>query len=181
MVKDYLSINLLDNKGVKSSEVFLKWAVYVGRLLIILTESAALIVFISRFSIDRQLIDLNDDIKNRQAIVEYFQNSEAAFRKAQLKLSVGKANISSSSAVFNIFEYVLQQNKTDVIIKNLNVSPQSMTVTAASNTPDNLSAFTKTLRQMPETASLSIDKVETKPTNTFIAITITVQLKKKIL
>jgi hypothetical protein len=52
MAKDQISINLLDNKGKSFTEQFLDWALAIGRLLIIVTETVALAAFLYRFSID---------------------------------------------------------------------------------------------------------------------------------
>ena len=66
MEKENHSINLLSTKDKSTADIFLFWALYIGRLLVIITEVIALFVFLSRFSIDRKLIDYSDSIKKQQ-------------------------------------------------------------------------------------------------------------------
>lgn len=179
MGKDVLSINLLENKAGNTIDTILKWALYVGRLLIILTESIALFVFFSRFSLDRKLIDLNDDIKRKQAMIGYFKKSEDTYRKAQQQLNLSKTNTASSSAVMNLYEDMVRRANDRLDFTNLIVTPTFMTLTVQSQTVDILTNFTQQLKNHPLITSLSIDQVENKSANALINITITAQLRKK--
>ncbi len=74
-------INLLPNKGDSLLDQFLSWALNIGRLLVIITETLALSVFLFRFSLDVQIIDLHDKIKAASRVVENFKESEETFSK----------------------------------------------------------------------------------------------------
>src|SRR5689334_11570583 len=83
-------INLLPNKGDSLFEQFLSWALTVGRLLIIITETLALSVFLYRFVLDVQIIDLHDKIKQESAIIDNLKDQEESFRNLQTRLLLAK-------------------------------------------------------------------------------------------
>src|SRR3972149_11726382 len=76
------SINLIKSK-VNIFDEILKWALTVGRLLVILTELTAFSAFIYRFTLDRTLIDLHEKINQEQAIVASLKDREAIYRNLQ--------------------------------------------------------------------------------------------------
>lgn len=80
------SIDLAKSKPTLSDEI-IRWALGFGRLLIIIVEIIAFSAFIYRFVLDRELIDLNDDIKAKQAIVESTKEREAQYRNLQERLA----------------------------------------------------------------------------------------------
>lgn len=179
MEKDNKTINLIGDKGKNVSDIFLFWALYVGRLLIIITEAIALIVFLSRFSIDRKLIDYKDSIENLRAQVEFFKAGEEKFRDAQLKLKISDTFTASTSASVNLFQELLNQSNSRLLLSYISVSPSSLSVTAQSSTIGELSSFAQKLREHKLIESLSIEKVESKPKNALISITVTAKLKLK--
>lgn len=83
MAENRLSINLLRDKEKPLLDRFVAWALSVGRSIVILTEIVALAAFIYRFSIDRKLSDLNDDIKQKQLIVGQLTSLEDEYRNLQ--------------------------------------------------------------------------------------------------
>src|SRR3989344_9329514 len=81
------SINLYKGKSRNFIDRFILWTLSAGRLIIILTEILALSAFLYRFSLDRNLIDLNDKIKNEEIILNYLKKNEENFRSIQDRLS----------------------------------------------------------------------------------------------
>lgn len=63
------------------------WALSVGRLLIIITQFIALGAFLFRFVLDRQIIDLNDTIRDKQAVVKFMEQDEKKYRALMSRLT----------------------------------------------------------------------------------------------
>lgn len=84
-----ISINLLGSAKQELSPVgrMIAWITTYGRYIMITTEMIVLIAFISRFSLDRQLTDLNDEIQQKQDIITYNQELEQSFRRTQDSLN----------------------------------------------------------------------------------------------
>ncbi len=80
------SINLIRSEQTHHIDTILKWALTTGRFLIILTETIALSAFVYRFSLDREIIDLTDEIKNNQAVVSLYTD-EPRYRNLQERLT----------------------------------------------------------------------------------------------
>lgn len=82
-------INLLVNREPEKSfnEQLLSWAITYGRYIIIITQITVLSVFFGRFKLDRDFTDLQDLLKQKQAIVESFADLEKEIRHVQDKLS----------------------------------------------------------------------------------------------
>src|SRR3990167_1463025 len=79
------TINLLSQKDFDRTLVgkLLRWALTYGRYIIISTEIIVLFAFILRFSLDRQITDLNEEIEQKAAIVAANKGFESSFRNLQ--------------------------------------------------------------------------------------------------
>ena len=62
-MSDPISINLVKSRKPHFLDRFITWALNAGRLLVIITETVALSAFLFRFGLDREIVDLNDKIK----------------------------------------------------------------------------------------------------------------------
>ena len=79
------TINLLGKEDLGRSPTgrLLAWAVTYGRYIMIGTEIVVLLAFISRFSLDRKLTDLKEEITQKQAILEANSDLETTIRALQ--------------------------------------------------------------------------------------------------
>lgn len=177
MAKEQLTINLLENKSKGVVERFLDWSLAIGRLLIIITETVALAAFLYRFSIDRRLIDLSDEIKKNQAIVTYFQDGEITFRKMQQKLLVSKTNNTATANTVTLFKDMVRLAQDEVTFTNLSVEANEMEVSVQAGSVTILSSFVEKLQRHPLIASVSIDKIENRTSNAVIVVSITAKIK----
>jgi hypothetical protein len=64
-------INLLPREEFEKKPIgkFLTWALSIGRYIIIFTELIVILAFLSRFKLDRDLSDLNQSIREKQAVI----------------------------------------------------------------------------------------------------------------
>src|SRR3989339_1176585 len=84
-----ISINLLGLEQQEHSPIgrFIGWATTYGRYIMVTTEMIVLVAFLSRFSLDRQLTDLKDEIMQKQDIIAANQDLEIQFRQIQDSLN----------------------------------------------------------------------------------------------
>src|SRR5690554_2981690 len=80
-----ITINLLPKDPFFETVVgkTLKWALSAGRYIVIFTELIVILSFLARFTLDRQLTDVNSDIANNETIVASYGELEENFRRAQ--------------------------------------------------------------------------------------------------
>lgn len=65
----------------------LKWALTVGRYIVVFTELIVISAFLFRFGLDRKLTDINEQITEKKRMVESFGDLEDNFRNLQGKLT----------------------------------------------------------------------------------------------
>jgi hypothetical protein len=86
----HIRINLLPKDPFLSTPLgrFLTWSLHVGRYLVIFTELVVITSFGSRFVIDRQVTDLNVQLREKQTIIQSYGSLEQDVRTVQKKLEV---------------------------------------------------------------------------------------------
>lgn len=84
------SINLLPEDEFEASFVgkLLKWALTIGRYIVIGTELVVIGSFLARFSLDRQVTDLNEAIAQKQAVLNSYGDLEKQARSIQSRLTL---------------------------------------------------------------------------------------------
>lgn len=174
------SINLLPNKGSGLFEQFLTWALTIGRLLIILTETLALGTFLYRFSIDMRIIDLHDLIKNQRIIVEQFKSTEETSRNLHARLAFVKVQEKDASKTPDMFTEIINMGSGTVTFKNLIVSKSTLKAEVQAPSSTSLNIFANKLKNHPEIASVQIDSIENKTSTASIRMSISADLKQPI-
>jgi len=177
MAKEAYSINLLPNKGDNLLTQFFNWALTVGRLLVILTETLALSVFVYRFTLDMQIVDLNDQIKGESAIVSNFQSAEDNFRNLQARLAFAKKYDATDDKPLTITKDIIGMGRNKVTFKQLIVTKKTLDLEIQAPSPTNLSLFITSLKDYPGISELSIDQVENKTSNALITVGISAKIE----
>lgn len=173
------SINLLKKEEKSFLEKFISWALTIGRLVVILTEGIALVAFLYRFSLDRQLIDLNSKIKQEQYIVEKSKTNENKFRNLQERLSLASKYSESGSSLVNVFKDFYLFAPSDMIFNNIIVSDTRVKIDTDVQSIASLTSFINKLKNHPKVSSVNLDTIENKVTNSKISAVIIANLKTK--
>lgn len=84
------TINLIPREGftATTSGRILVWALSTFRIVVIVTEIIVMIAFLSRFWLDAQNTDLNDEIRQKKAVLEATQNFQKEFENTQKLISI---------------------------------------------------------------------------------------------
>lgn len=169
-----LSINLLKKRGTPSLDVLIHWAITGGRFLVILTETIALAAFLYRFSLDRQIIDLNDKIRAKERIVEAFADQETTYRVLQermLQIKILSQNVSFMPDLFTKVAQLAQKN--NLSIKSASLTDRSLHIEISAINVNNLKAFVTELQELKELQNISIDRIENRSAVAQIAAVLT--------
>lgn len=178
MAKGINSINLLRGQE-HILDKFVDWALTIGRLLVIVTETAALAVFFMRFDIDSKLVDLHDLIKPKQAIVSstYYKDKEATYRDLQQRLAIIKKLNNKGAQTLAVYQDIVDLARGKVTFNSITQSNNTITLDANTRSVTQLTGFVDALKNYPEVQSINVNKVENKTSNAVIAVNITVTLK----
>lgn len=177
MAKHMHGINLLPDKGDTVLVQFLNWALSVGRLLIIIVETLALGTFLYRFTLDWQIIDLKDKIKQQRAIVTSFKSQEDIFRNMQTRLDLIKKIDGLSAKNPQMLSDIVEMGRGYVTFRRLYVADKSVSIEVFASNPAPISAFVAALKEHPRIQSISIDKIENKTTSSVVTAGINASLK----
>ncbi len=170
-------INLLPNRNDTLLNQFLSWSLSVGRLLVIITETLALSVFLYRFTLDMQIVDLHDKIKNESIIVNNFKDGEVIYRNLQSRLSSARQYDASDDHVVILLKDIIELGKNKITFNNISVTNDAVDIQAQAQSAGLLSLFTQALKNYPAIQGISINRVESKTSSSTIIVSITAQLK----
>lgn len=172
------TINLLKKKDRDFFEEFIKWALTIGRLIIILTELIALSAFLYRFTLDRKLIDLHEKIKQKQVVLDLFKENEEKYREIQKKLA--EANrLSWNSEKTNKIYKDISSFASEVSLLSFSITEKDVKIEITTSTLSNLVSFIKELKEYEEIKSVSLDSIKNKTSLGIITATITANRKNQ--
>ncbi len=170
------SINLVTDKKTPFSDKFMDWALTIGRLIVIITEIVAVIVFVYRFSLDDKIVNLHSAIKQQQNIVSVMKNDEDKYRNLQDRLTLASTfstkAINSEQNIIGIMSLMQNQVKLNNFVLNQGQIKFKADITSVSDL-DNLVNSLKNYRNIK---SISIDSMENKP-SIGLSVDITTVLK----
>lgn len=177
MVNKPLSINLLKKKNGDFVDKFIHWALTIGRFVIILTETVALITFLYRFNLDRQLVDLHDAIKQKLAVVNVLKNNETTYRNLQDRIAFASQNQDIGTQTTKNFLDVISQAPPDLLYNNVVLTGDRIHMETNVQSVQSLTKFIDKLKNHSAVKTVLLDQVENKTSTGNIKASITVTLK----
>lgn len=178
MAKVLPSINLLKKERKPFAETFLHWALTIGRLIVMVTEVIALSTFLYRFSLDRQVIDLHDKIKQKQTIVSLLKESENKYRNLQNRLILSAQLAAVGPQTISLFTNLISFAPSGLIINTLTASNNAVTIDANAQSLSSVTTFIEKLKTHPKIASVSLNKIENRISTATIGVSISLTTKK---
>jgi hypothetical protein len=156
-----LSINLLGAQTFDRS-VFgklIRWASTYGRYIMIGTEIVVLLAFISRFSLDRKITDLKDEIDQKQALIEANLDLENQVVELQDRLKNIKPLIDSQAYSFQTYKKIVTSSPPDVRFLTFDYSNNSINARVQSQTLTSFSQFIHNLESIPTLTNIELQSI----------------------
>lgn len=152
------SINLrpLDEFDKSVVGKILKWSLTTGKSIVILTEFVVILAFLSRFKLDQDLNDVNEQIVQKQFLLESFQNVEDQMIKIQDKLSLIEQINSTTIKIRNSIDELSLLTPVGVRIESIELSQNGWIIKAQA---DSESAYAQFVNRL--SSSDKFDFVET--------------------
>ena len=165
MPANSISINLLGDSDMDHTPVgrIVGWAVTYGRYIMIGTEIVVLLAFISRFSLDRKLTDLKEEVTQKQDIIEANLSFEKDIRALQEKLEKIKVLINqpvNPLTAVSLFQTILPQG---VYLKSYDLNKNTLTVQAVAGSTDAFAQFMRNLRSTTYLSGIDIGDISRDP------------------
>ncbi len=155
-----LSINLGRKDDSTPASLFIKWTVNTGRIIIVGVELLTLAALGYRFIVDRQVIDLHDQIQRTQLFVDHQADNEKLYRNLQGRLtSIQTLQTATQKKVAFLSDLVTYLNTNDFISSNLNVADTTVSIDGESYSIFTLNSLIAKLKKNPEVVSISINEL----------------------
>jgi hypothetical protein len=171
------SINLLRSSKSHWRENFLKWALSTLRFLIILTETIALAAFVYRFSLDREIIDLADKIKQQQTLVEFLKNDEAKYRNIHERLAAAQTLGTQGNTKTELLKQLVTAAKGKVTFQKVTLDKSSFLLEISTNSTVGLSKFLESVKALPWVKRVNVDRVENRANTGVIIVSVTAEVQ----
>lgn len=172
-----ISINLLGSSKQEFSPIgrLVTWVTTYGRYIMVTTEMIVLVAFISRFSLDRQLTDLNDEITQKQDIITANQDLEQTFKRAQDALAKIHILLDQQGKPVNAIRIVHTLLPQGTYFQNLNIADGKVSSQVTSLTVQSFSQFLLNLNASKAITNVDIGTVD-KASSLGIQYTMSAQL-----
>jgi Tfp pilus assembly protein PilN len=167
-------INLLPREEFEKKPLgrFLTWALSAGRYIVIFTELIVILAFLSRFKLDRDLADLNQSIREKQAIIEASADFEKEFIFLQTRLAAIKKLKEQQLSFSQLVNIIGTLTPLDVAISNLSLGEEGLRINATALSEKGLGSFVANLSASPYFREVTLTSVakslETGPEIKFI-------------
>lgn len=160
------SINLIGEEEMEHTPVgrIVTWAVTYGRYIMIGTEIIVLLAFISRFSLDRKLTDLNDEVTQKQAIIDANSDFESNFRTLQSTLGTIQTLLNAPPSTANALNTIQSLLPADVHLDTLNISTDHVVGNVVANSTSGFSQMVANLQAANIFSQVEIGDVNRSPT-----------------
>jgi Tfp pilus assembly protein PilN len=127
--KDTQQINLLPERefaGTVTGRI-LSWIISTFRVIVIATEILVMTAFLSRFWLDAQNTDLNEEIEQKRAILAASQDFEKQFKDTQQRLRIYSA-LNTIRVPSTYISAIAQKLPPDVSLVNVTKTSQEIDI-----------------------------------------------------
>ena len=154
-------INLLPQDDFETSTVgkFVKWAVSVGRWIVVLTEFVVICAFLSRFYFDTKLANVFDEMKQKQAIVDSAVSFENSFRSVQEKISIIKTLLAQEQKPSDLITNLGKLLPLDVSLTKISLDRDNLSLSGYALTERGLTVFLSGLIAHPQLEAVTVSDV----------------------
>jgi Tfp pilus assembly protein PilN len=159
-------VNLIGEEQMEHTPVgrIVTWAVTYGRYIMIGTEIIVLLAFISRFSLDRKLTDLNDEVLQKQAIIDANHEFETEFRTLQDTVTKIQTLLAVPPITTNALTTIAELLPIDVHLETLDITNERVIGNVVANTTGGFSQMVANLQAASIFRQVEMGDVQRSPT-----------------
>ncbi|MFZ5376500.1 MAG: PilN domain-containing protein [Patescibacteria group bacterium] len=139
----------------------LKWALSVGRYIVIFTELVVILSFATRFTLDRQLTDLNDSINRKKVLIESYGDLENNYRTLQGKLE-NYQQIEQQTNIVDSFPALLKVMPSNIDLHELIIKPDNMVLNGRARSNLAVGTLITNLQLSPDFYGVNVDRIESE-------------------
>jgi Tfp pilus assembly protein PilN len=175
-------INLLPQEEFASSTLgrVLTWALSTFRVIVIVTEIIVMGAFLSRFWLDARLSDLNDSLKQKQAVINATSDFEEEFRKTQKQLKIFSQVSQNKSSVGNILNEIGSFLPNDIYLTSYTFTESIVKIKGFSSSERSIAQLISNLEASDAFGEVSLNQLDTsRQQKSLLSFTLKIELGKK--
>lgn len=159
------TINLLGQENLAHSPQgrIINWALTYGRYIMIGTEIVVLLAFISRFSLDRKLTDLREEIQQKQAILTANATLEQDIRSVQDHIAKIKTITADQAKPVNTFTLVNTLLPNDAYINSLEITGDKFSTEVVAGSTEGFGQFLTNLGSVKQIKRVEVGEIKKNP------------------
>lgn len=138
----------------------LQWALSVGRYIVIFTELVVILSFVTRFSLDRQVTDLNGSIEQKRRVIESYGSLEDDFRILQQKIEDYK-QVEQVSNIAEVFPDMVKVTPIDLKLDSLTIQFGTVIFSGQVLSRSSLNLLINNMQLSDGFSNIVINKIET--------------------
>ncbi len=171
-------INLLPFEDIEKTPFgkFLKWALSIGRYIIVVTELLVLLAFLSRFKLDRDLSDLSEEIARQKNIITSQQTFETKVRKLQAQLAAAKIILADTQDMNKALDIVAADLPAETQMEVLQVKGNTLVLQGSVVSESGMATLLNALQKDPKISNISLSKIEKSTENGTINFVLTAKI-----
>ncbi len=157
-----LNINLSSKGKATVGKVVYGWTIDAGRAIIVGIELVALAALGYRFIIDRQIVDIQDQIKAQEAYIAAQANDEKMYRSIQERLKNIKLTNEETTSKVTVMNEILNAINTGTFFStSLSINGRTIVVDGSTFSIYTLTDFLESLKTNPSVTAITIDEINT--------------------
>ncbi|MCB9813384.1 MAG: PilN domain-containing protein [Pseudomonadales bacterium] len=176
-----IKINLIPKDPFFSTIIgkLLKWALSVGRYIVIFTELVVIMSFIARFTLDRQVTDLNSSINQKKQIILAYGDIEESFRTAQEKISQYEQTEQEAN-IIDTFENLSKIMPDGIILEDLSIKPTTITISGQTFSQTSFNLLINNLQLSQDFTKIDVGEIESNKDKTGLSFRIRANTRQEV-
>lgn len=170
------SINLVRGMGKGLSDQLLNWSFTVLRAILMIVYSVALIAFLYRFGLDREIIDLRDKIEAERVIVSVTEKSEATYRDLQNRLTQSTQSVQDNEKYLTLLDNIIRIASGKIVFTSLEITDSTVEMEGEAISIGSLNGFIDEIKDLPEIKAATLGRLESRVGQGIVAFQLTASL-----
>jgi len=174
-------INLLVQEEFEKKPLgkFLLWVLSTGRWIVVFTELIVILAFLARFKLDRDIADLYESIKQKQAIIASFSSFEKDFRFLGKRLFEVKNLEVKQPGTTALIEEISSITPPDVAFSSFSFSQDEMKIAGIALSEKGLGSFIAGLTSSSSFSDINLSNITQKAEDPGIRFSLTMRVLPK--
>lgn len=156
-----IAINLLSNARFEVSEIgkIINWVLTIGKSIVLLAFLIVLSCFLYRFSLDRKIEALNDNIEINVNAINEFSDSEPQIIKLQNKLQTLTTLTETKPSFVSLLQKIENSLPVGTQLDLLNIGTKQLDFKGTAQNEIMFSSMLAALKKQPEFSGIAVDEL----------------------